>query len=166
MLLALYRGTPSIRFSQPPACGGILQPRSDAGERSPSHLGCWFDTVKEVRSGPSQATRDVAVAGILKILQPLPARDVSKKMFPPATLLRILRIVCARALQNRKLDPGVTEYKFKIGQLVYSIPKGRASYGTGTVPDQSVCPRGRVVNFSTRSGAPSKTTIGSQERAN
>jgi hypothetical protein len=23
----------------------------------------------------------------------------------------------------------VTEYKFKIGQLVYSIPKGRASYG-------------------------------------
>jgi hypothetical protein len=109
--------------------GGSLQPRSDAGERSPSHLGCWFDAVEEVRSGPSQATRDVAVAGILKILQPLPARDVSKKMFPPATLLKILRIVCARALQNRKLDPGVTEYKFKIGQLVYSIPKGRASYG-------------------------------------
>jgi hypothetical protein len=109
--------------------GGSLQPRSDAGERSPSHLGCWFDAVEEVRSGPSQATRDVAVAGILKILQPLPARDVSKKMFLPATLLKILRIVCARALQNRKLDPGVTEYKFKIGQLVYSIPKGRASYG-------------------------------------
>ena len=93
-------------------------------------IGDWrFDAVEEVRSGPSQATRHIAVAGILKILQPLPARDVSKKMFPPATLLKILRIVCARALQNRKLDPGVTEYKFKIGQLVYSIPKGRASYG-------------------------------------
>jgi hypothetical protein len=75
--------------------GGSLQPRSDAGERSPSHLGCWFDAVEEVRSGPSQATRHVAVAGILKILQPLPARDVSKKMFPPATLLKTvpLRIV-------------------------------------------------------------------------
>jgi hypothetical protein len=77
--------------------GGSLQPRSDAGERSPSHLGCWFDAVEEVRSGPSQATRHVAVAGILKILQPLPARDVSKKIFPPATLLKILRIVCVAA---------------------------------------------------------------------
>jgi hypothetical protein len=59
-------------------------------------LGWRFDAVEEVRSGPSQATRHIAVAGTLKILQPLPARDVSN---PPATLLKTvpLRIVCARA---------------------------------------------------------------------
>ena len=51
-------------------------------------LGWRFDAVEEVRSGPSQATRHIAVAGILKILQPLPARDVSKKMLPPAPLLK------------------------------------------------------------------------------
>ena len=52
-------------------------------------------------------------------------------MLPPAPRLKTapLRIVCARAIQNQRPDPGVTEYKFKIGQLVYSIPKGRASYG-------------------------------------
>ena len=106
--------------------GDSLQPRSDAGERSPPHLGWRFDAVEEVRSGPSQATRHIAVAGFLKILQPLAARDVSKKMLPPAPLLKTapLRIVCARAIQNQRPDPGVTEYKFKIWQLVYFHPKG------------------------------------------
>ena len=123
MLLALYRGTPSIRF--PPAAGLWEAVYNLARMLASDRRLTWAagSMPSKKRSGPSQATRHVAVAGILKILQPLPARDVSKKMFPPATLLKILRIVCARALQNRKLDPGVTEYKFNRAACVFH-PKG------------------------------------------
>jgi hypothetical protein len=30
-----------------------------------------------------------------------------------------LRTVCAKAIQSQRLDPGVTEYKFKIGQMPF-----------------------------------------------
>jgi hypothetical protein len=31
----------------------------------------------------------------------------------------LLRTVCAKAIQSQRLDPGVTEYKFKIGQMPF-----------------------------------------------
>ena len=63
----------------------------------------------------------------------------------------------------------VTEYKFRIGQLVYFHPKGigRSHVDGGPGPYQIVGDylSLMMVTFSTRLGVQSRTTIGWQERA-
>jgi hypothetical protein len=65
----------------------------------------------------------------------------------------------------------VTEYKFRIGQLVYFHPKrtGRSQVDARSldrIRSYSDYLLLRMANFTTRSGARSKLTIGSPERAN
>ena len=47
-----------------------------------------------------------------------------------------MRTVCAKAIQSQRLDPGVTEYKFKIGQLVDFYPKGARRVDSAPGPYQ------------------------------
>ena len=81
-LLALYRMKDSF-YSAPS--------RRTCRRQSTSSLACWrviavspgllFDAVEEVRSGPSPATRHIAVAGISKkTLQPLPLSDPERNL--------------------------------------------------------------------------------------
>jgi hypothetical protein len=158
MLLALYRGTPSIRF--PPAAGLWEEVYNLARMLASDRRLTWAagSMPSKKRSGPSGYSE--RHCRYLENLQPLPARDVSKKMFrlPRCGILRIV----ARGTQNRKLDPGATEYK--LDRALVFHPKGPGQLRAPEPYQIKRLPARRVVNFSTRSGAPWKTTIGSQEK--